>query len=125
MRFALGLLAKTDWSAPIDQEWYPYNYAEENIVVSLAELHLVGRSASGTKVREGGSVEVMPKYCRKLAYRGMLVEYVRIAWRRHLAYMIENKLILTLEELDAFTKPGSMIFSAAVAEVVVPKARLQ
>lgn len=58
---AVGRLTEIDWSAQEDQELLLYIFTDEKVVVLLAKLPMVRRSAGGALVWEGGQSEVKPK----------------------------------------------------------------
>lgn len=55
-------LIEIAWNALKSQKWILYNYKEGKTMVIRGELPLVRRSAGDTKVREGGQLEVKPRY---------------------------------------------------------------
>lgn len=59
---ANGRLTEIDLKTLKDQELFPYNYDKGKIMVLPAEPPLVRCSASGAKKREGGQLEVKPRY---------------------------------------------------------------
>lgn len=106
-----------------DQEWFPYKYGEEKIMVWLAELPLVRCCASGVEVYEGGQLKAKWSYPEMLAIREMALEYAILAWRRYSADDSDVKAIHTLKEQDESSKPASAVASPAMADIVAPSNR--
>lgn len=120
---AIEQLKENDWKTFENHEWLPYNYDEGMIMVLPAELPLVHRSISCTKVREGGQLEVKPLYSEEFANSWMSMEYSRLARSRYLIDGTDVTSIPTLQEEDPLSKPARLIANAAVPNVEVQEER--
>lgn len=120
---AIGRLTETHWEAVEDHDWFSYNYEDGKIMLLPEEPPWVRRSVSGFEEREGGRLEIRPKYREEFTHRGMSLEYARLVWRRYYAARTDLKTIATLEEQNALTRPARPITNGATADVVVPAER--
>lgn len=102
-----------------NQEWLLYTYDVGEIMVLPAKPSLVRHSARGDQVREGGRLEMRPRYREELARPVMSMDYARPVCCRYLAARNVLKAIPVLHEQDAITRPASPSTSAAMAGVVV------
>lgn len=94
---AIVEMADRGWKAMKGQEWYPYNYDKNKIMVLPEEPRLVRPGASGVEMCECGRPEVRPRYRKKFSQREMFIEYVRLEWCQYLACGSHSKIITLLE----------------------------
>lgn len=100
-----------DCGALEDQEWLPYNFTEEKIVMLPSKLFSVRHSVHVAKARERGYTEAMSS-CRKgLTHQDISIDYVRLVWRQYLAVATDIQIFLILEKQNAFNKLSGLIVS--------------